>query len=446
MKKIKFLTLGIIVSLTSCVTGDDYGTPDLSNECVTMNATVAIENLNSSATAIPQQYNSTTDSIIEAYVTSSDEGGNFYKSISMVAYDAAGDEYGFSVPVDQYNLFNEFEPGRKVYINMNKLYYATKYDGLLIGNYFNNSIGRLLPFEYKNIISRSCEKKNEDELVHSFNQINQAATDEYINKLIEFEDVQFVSSAVGGTYYDANNDVGGATNLMIEDKFGNQVMVRTSSYAKFKDDIIPSGNGKIRCVLTKYISYSGAVSYQFMLRTINDVQLTNERYVPTVLFQESFETTTFPNWTAYSVIGAQVWGTTTFGNPAPCAIMNGYSSGNQNNEDWLISPAIDLSSNTFAILTFDTSTRFTGPALEAYISTDYDGTSAPSTATWTQLTGFNLPVYTSGSYTSWSAGASGGINISSYTGNSNVRVAFKYTSTTAAAAAWELDNVKVLGQ
>jgi len=47
---------------------------------------------------------------IEAYVTSSDEGGNFYKSISMVSTDGST---GFSMPVDNYNLYTEFEPGKK---------------------------------------------------------------------------------------------------------------------------------------------------------------------------------------------------------------------------------------------------------------------------------------------------------------------------------------------
>ena len=45
-------------------------------------------------------------SIPKAYVTSSDEGGNFYKSISMMSLDGTK---GFSMPVDNYNLFNEFE-------------------------------------------------------------------------------------------------------------------------------------------------------------------------------------------------------------------------------------------------------------------------------------------------------------------------------------------------
>lgn len=121
--------------------------------------------------------------------------------------------------------------------------------------------------------------------------------------------------------------------------------------------------------------------------------------------------------------------------------MNGFSGGNQNNEDWLISPAINLTNNTLAILRFENSRRFAGPAIEVFVSTNYSS-GAPSTATWTQLTGFTLDTNT-GSHV-WTN--SGGNDVSSFVGSSNFRVAFKYTSTTAGASAWQIDNVKIIGQ
>jgi hypothetical protein len=120
--------------------------------------------------------------------------------------------------------------------------------------------------------------------------------------------------------------------------------------------------------------------------------------------------------------------------------MTGFASGNQNNEDWLISPAINLSSASNAFLTFDTASKFAGNPLKVYVSTNYPGTGNPTTTgTWTELTGFALDL----NIASYIYTPSGLVNISAYTGNSNVRVAFKYTSTTTAAATWELDNVKV---
>ncbi|MCD8519216.1 MAG: hypothetical protein LRY32_07050, partial [Flavobacterium sp.] len=76
MKNLKLvLTTAILATLTSCVNGDDYGTPDLSNDCVNIAATKSVQDIATLANTTVQQYTNTD--FIEAYVTSSDEGGNF---------------------------------------------------------------------------------------------------------------------------------------------------------------------------------------------------------------------------------------------------------------------------------------------------------------------------------------------------------------------------------
>jgi hypothetical protein len=177
-------------------------------------------------------------------------------------------------------------------------------------------------------------------------------------------------------------------------------------------------------------------TYQFMIRTLDDVKLTDPRMV--ALFEEPF-TTNFPNWTKFSVIGAQVWTlNATNGNPGNCADMNGFAGGAQNNEDWLISPAIDLTATTTPKLTFQTSRPFSGTALVVLASTNYSGSGAPSAATWTQLT---LPSGALATSLTWKD--SGNVSLTAFAGQSNVRIAFKYVSTTAGASQWRVDNVKV---
>jgi hypothetical protein len=432
MKNIKFLVIpALLATLVGCVNGDDYGTPDLNSLCVTLDANVPVSTITSAATTTATEYpnNVDGDDFIEAYVTSSDEGGNFFKSISMIATNG---NVGFSVPVDSYNLYNKFEPGRKVYIKMDGRFYNIQNSSTVIGSSFNGGVGRISGVEYQDIILRSCEKVNEDDIVNNIT-ITQALNNANLNKLIEFDNVQFTDLSLGKKYYDPTlNSIGGATNHTITDIDGNTIIVRISSFATFAAENIPSGSGKIRGVLTKFGS-----TFQFMVRTINDVKLDQPRIVP--IFEETF-TSNWDNWTKFSVTGAQVWTlNTTFGNPGSCAIMSGFAnSTNNTNEDWLISPSINLSGVTSATLKFDNASRFTGNLLEVYVSTNYNS-GAPSTATWTQLTGFTLDTNT-GSYI-WTN--SGGINISSYVGNSNFRVAFRYTSTTSASRTWQVDNVKI---
>lgn len=147
------------------------------------------------------------------------------------------------------------------------------------------------------------------------------------------------------------------------------------------------------------------------------------------------------NWNIYSALGPQVWSfSSTFGNPSGMMKISGYASGNQNNEDWLISPVQHLSLMTNATLSFDNAYKFTGNPIEVLISNNYPGTGNPLDAgiTWTTLTA----TLSAGNYI-WTS--SGSIDISSFTGvgNESVYIAFKYTSTTTAASTWEIDNVKI---
>lgn len=414
-----------IGTFTSCVNDDNYDNIDA--DCITATPTKTTQDLYDVATSEPQLY--ADDDILEAYVTSSDAGGTFYKSISLVSVDGTK---AFSIPVDMYNIYTEFEPGRKVYVYLKDRYYNITFNSLIIGDlYEETAIGRLVPEDFRKTMKASCEKIDEEELVQHVT-ITEALDNNYINKLIEIDNVQFSDDAMNTTYYNPDNTIGGATNINIIDEDGKTIIFRTSEYAKFAGHQVASGRGKIRGVLTKYNS-----DFQFLARTEADIQLTEPRLVP--LFEEPF-TNNFPIWVKYSVVGSQIWTLdTTYGNPGSCAKMSGYSSGNKANEDWLISPIIDLTAITSATLSFDTATKFAGDPLQVLISSDYIGSGDPTAATWTPFTGTLSP--STGSYI-WTG--SGKINISVFAGN-NIYVAFKYTSTTSAAATWEVDNVKIIG-
>ena len=56
MKNLKLvLTTAILASLVGCVNGDDYGTPNLSNECVTITKTKEVSDVTNIATATANQ-------------------------------------------------------------------------------------------------------------------------------------------------------------------------------------------------------------------------------------------------------------------------------------------------------------------------------------------------------------------------------------------------------
>ncbi|MNX11262.1 hypothetical protein D3C86_410190 [compost metagenome] len=149
----------------------------------------------------------------------------------------------------------------------------------------------------------------------------------------------------------------------------------------------------------------------------------------------------------YSVTGAQTWGcTTTFGHDANDATgagstgnalqINGYSGGNILNEDWLISPALNIASFNYAILSFWTRSAFAGDKLQLKISTNYTGSGNPALATWTSLDG-KFPETGSDKWTK-----SDNIDLSAYKATP-VYIAFVYNSTNSSASRWTVDDFMV---
>ena len=140
-------------------------------------------------------------------------------------------------------------------------------------------------------------------------------------------------------------------------------------------------------------------------------------------------------WTFVTVEGNKPWNVSQYqGNHY--AYANGYNGGV--NEQWCISPAFNINDYQNVILTFRNAKNYTGPDLELKYSTNYDGVD-PTTASWWTFD-FNM---SPGSYT-WVE--SGDIPISIYPAYStNCYIAFKYTSTETEAAAWEVDDITLIG-
>src|SRR3954471_14002969 len=87
--------------------------------CTQPNLTVnqTVEKVKSISGLTPKLYS--FDDVIEAYVVSSDEGGNFFKSISLQTLKTDQmPAIGFSVPVDVSNSYIDFRIGNKVYIKL----------------------------------------------------------------------------------------------------------------------------------------------------------------------------------------------------------------------------------------------------------------------------------------------------------------------------------------
>lgn len=371
------------------------------------------------------------DYYVKGQIVANDETGNLYKYIYIE--DATG---GLRVNVNKTDLFKDkrFRVGKDIYIKLKDLYVSNVSGEIQLGTLYNNDT------QFGGV--------DEDKVFKFFFDSNQPArvvtpTEKTISQLttadvgrwIKIKNVQFTESSLYNPYA-----VGGTTNRTLEDCSGNQIILRTSNYASFGGIEVDRGRGDITAVLT----YFNGV-YQLWITKALDANLENPRCdgsMPaslSTIFADDFSSG-LVNWTAVNVIGNQVWTTSNQGNSGNYyAVMNGNSSGNQNNEDWLISKEISLVGKSKAIMSFTSDVRYAGNPLQVLITDNYTGT--PGTTNWTVLPA-NLDTNTAG-FGDWAH--SGNVSLDAFLGK-NVRIAFKYTSTTAAASTWEIDDFKVKGQ
>ena len=154
-------------------------------------------------------------------------------------------------------------------------------------------------------------------------------------------------------------------------------------------------------------------------------------------FEDSEGNLTLDPWTPVSVASDKNWEANEFGDRKFAQIF-GFNADEASN-DWLISPAFNFTSTNNEFLSFETAKQFDGPDLEVKVSTDYDGAGNPASATWTvlepELSGGDEDVV-----------ASGDLDLSAFTDEENVYIAFHYTSTgttNGQASVWQVGNIKV---
>ena len=230
-------------------------------------------------------------------------------------------------------------------------------------------------------------------------------------------------SPEGGTYYETQNvsiscSTVGATIYYTLD--GSDPTPNSTVYA---EPIMVSENVTIKAIAMKDgfdDSNIATAEYNIILGAVT-------------IFNQDWEGE-MNGWTFVTIEGNMPWVINQYqGNHY--AYANGYGD-DVANEQWCISPAFNLNIYSNASLTFRNAMKFTGPDLELYFSNDYDGEN-PSSATWTELT----YVMSEGNYV-WTE--SGVIDLANFTG-SNCYIGFKYTSTEEEAAAWEIDDITLVG-
>ncbi|MFH6986560.1 DUF5689 domain-containing protein [Flavobacterium collinsii] len=436
----------LLVLIYSC--NNEIEIPKL--ECTQPNLVVnqKVQRVKAVSGPVPKQYG--YDDVLEAYVVSSDEGGNFFKTLFLQTIPTEKvPAIGFNVPVDVSNTYIDFRVGSKVYIKLKNQFTDLYFGGLRIGSlYVSNSgdptIGRVSQTDYKNVLNASCTVIDESRLVKVIS-VEEALSDERLNTLIELKEVQFTEEAIGRRYFEESNNIGGSTNWNLRDKSGNQIIFRTSSYAGFAANFVPEGSGKVRGILTKFGS-----DYQLMVRSEKDLEMKGKRNVP--FFAEDFQSVknnvnfTLPGWSNIVEKASKLWKSMLYAG-------NGYAEFNTTsttaavNIAWLVTPKINLSGYKNSTLSFRSAQhdlKIDSPLniLEVYVSTNFDGSNVTK-AKWTKLAA-KFPSLSTPARTFISSGA---VDLSAFSGN--IHIAFKYTGSgkdKTLNGAFMVDDVRIFAE
>ncbi len=402
------LSLPIIALLSGCE--KEFDSPP--KQVIPVGGVLTIAELKSLFTLNPVHFDSSMS--VYGVVNSDENDGNFYKNVYV--QDATG---GICL-----RLLNS----GGLYIGDSVRIYLP---GTVLAPY--NGLMQLDSVDVDRNIVKQATLVPIQPLVLPINELDPVA---HQSMLIRLDSVEFVTAqAIGSTWADPVNQQ--SVNLDLEDCNGNQILVRTSGYANYAGQMIPQGKGSFLGILGVFGS-----DLQLFARTVGEVTLNGPRCPGEELpfFSKNFQdqNLTSGGWTEQVVLGTTYWGVQDLGSAGNFyAYANNYTSGTAA-ETWLISPAINITGVASPALSFQNACNFTGPALEVYVSTDYQTGNAPSTGTWTAL----APALSAGSY-DWVN--SGLIDISAFS-STNFRVAFKYVGTDSEGRAWEVDDIKVIAQ
>ncbi|BAV08436.1 hypothetical protein SAMN05421788_11419 [Filimonas lacunae] len=243
---------------------ETYENPDIT-------ANISIKQLKTLHTVKGKFESITEDYIITGVVTADDRSGNFYKSI--VIEDATG---GISLVLSRAALYNDYPLGRRLFIKAKGLVLGD-YRGLMqLGAGIDVSdpsdlavAGIAAPLLSKYIIKGNLHNTVTPVIVTA-DKLTTALQDEYQNRLIQLQDVQFAAADSMATY--ANSVTRQAGSFTLQNCEESVITLRNSAYANFASAALPRGRGSVTGVYTVFNS-----AKQLMIRDTADVQCRGER-------------------------------------------------------------------------------------------------------------------------------------------------------------------------
>lgn len=440
MKRLRYIIMAMVATLMASCMGSDYAAPGLDpdnapwgNNEITETNVVSIADLKAryaSTIASNGYVKIEEDMQIKGVVTGNDYAGNIYQQIPVQ------DETGALVVGVSASALHGFLPeGQEILIDLKGLYIGGYGEQCQIGSVYTSpntgktGIGRMDRYTWQKHfrLIGEADVAKADALAEDFDpskMTDASYMEANAGKLMTIRKVTFQNADGKSVFAPDDGSVAltsNCANRALREYSSKNIVVRTSTYADFAQEIIPKGTKDIKGIFTRYYD-----TWQILLRSTDDItDSQTAAFEGLVDGQGDFvvEDKSLAEGLDY------VWAWSGQYGMKASAFKN---NTNLPSESWLISPAIDLSQLTSATLTFEQAGNFFSDMqadCSVLVSTDRQN--------WTRLTVEGWPE--GNSWTFYDSTA----DLSAYAGQSQVYIAFRYTSSDMKAGTWEVRNVVV---
>ena len=425
--------------MASCM-GSDYAAPGLDpdnapwgNNEITETNVVSIADLKAryaSTIASNGYVKIEEDMQIKGVVTGNDYAGNIYQQIPVQ------DETGALVVGVSASALHGFLPeGQEILIDLKDLYIGGYGEQCQIGSVYTSpntgktGIGRMDRYTWQKHfrLIGEADVAKADALAEDFDpskMTDASYMEANAGKLMTIRKVTFQNADGKSVFAPDDGSVAltsNCANRALKGYSSSDIVVRTSTYADFANEVIPEGVKDITGIFTRYYD-----TWQILLRSTDDITDSQTAALEGLFDSQGdfvVEDKQLPEELNY------IWTWSGSYGMKASAFLN---DTNYASESWLISPVIDLSQLTSATLTFQQAGNFFSDMqadCSVLVSTDRQD--------WTPLTVEGWPE--GNSWTFYDSTA----DLSAYAGQSQVYIAFRYTSSDMKAGTWEVRNVVV---
>lgn len=301
----------IVGTFTSCVKEDEWSTPEVLCNNRFDNPTISMADFAALAPSSGTYKVPATGApvIFDGYIVSSDENGNFYKTISFQD-KPENPTVGLQLEVDKSANYADFPVGAHVRIKANGLVLGWDRGTRKIGSVDPTyAIGRIPSVLLTRYLSGVCNGNNRLDVATlvptKLANLNAAKQDKYLNTLVQVADVQFKleDPTKPLTYINYTAGVGQDTDRDIEGKNGNTTIIRNSGFSTFGSTLVPTKSGDLTFVVSRYNA-----NWQMLIRGTSDVNFTNDRFAsgdpnapddPSSSAVNLFAGSDFENWATF---------------------------------------------------------------------------------------------------------------------------------------------------